>query len=169
MTLRTQPSKQVYLLVLCSLWKQFQLSPRKQTPCKEAARGKRGRRQCLKWEQWSFMNISGIPQLQTAAGLSIGEVVVLAQGHRSRTLQEAAHSPYWLQQRRAGSAPNRKSTLKQASRIKTGRDIVQPDTHKQVSVCTRRKELRCSGKRDSSQHAGISCSGSLLDIYGRLN
>lgn len=31
------------------------------------------------------MNISGIPQLQTAAGLSIGEVVVPAEGHRNMT------------------------------------------------------------------------------------
>lgn len=36
-------------------------------------------------------------------------------------------------------------------------------------MCTRRKEHCWSGKRDSSLHAGISCSGSLLDIYGRLD
>lgn len=48
-------------------------------------------------------------------------------------------------------------------------DIVQPDARKQLRVCTRRKELCYSGKHDSSQHAGISCPGSLLDIYGRLD
>lgn len=42
-------------------------------------------------------------------------------------------------------------------------------TGKQPSVCTRRKDLRCNGEPDSSHHVGISCSGSLLDIYGRLD
>lgn len=39
---------------------------------------------------------------------------------------------------------------------------------KQPSVCTRRN-LCCNGEPDSSHHVGISCSGSLLDIYGRLD
>lgn len=97
--------------------------------------------QSQKWEQWPVMNISGIPQLQTPAGLSIEEVVVPAEGHQSRAPQEAALPPYWLQLRSAGTAPNRTSTLKLASRILTGRLIVQPDTSQQLSMCTRRKEL----------------------------
>lgn len=76
--------------------------------------------------------ISGIPQLQTAAGLSVGEVVAPAEGHQSRAPQEAALSPYWLQLRYTGTAPNRKSTLKQASGVLTGRIIAQPDTSKQA-------------------------------------
>lgn len=71
------------------------------------------------------MNISGIPQLQAAAGFSIGEVVVPAKGHRSRTLQEApAFSLLATAELSWHSAHNRKSTLKQAFRTLAGRDIV---------------------------------------------
>lgn len=78
-----------------------------------------------KKEWWPVMNISGIPQLQAAAGFSIGEVVVLAKGHRSRTLQEAlAFSLLATAELNWHSAHNRKSTLKQAFRTLAGRDIV---------------------------------------------
>lgn len=43
------------------------------------------------------------------------------------------------------------------------------DTSKQPSVCTGRKGLCCNREHNSPQHVGISSSGSLLDIYGRLD
>lgn len=114
------------LLLPCSVWKQFQLPPRKQTPVRRLQGEKRHKKTMSGGEQWPFMNISDIPQLQTAAGLSIGEVAVPAEGHRRRTLRGATLSPYWLRQRCSGVEPNGKSTLTQASRISTGWDIVQP-------------------------------------------
>lgn len=110
-------------------------APTKKTnPCKEATRGKEAQEDCLRWEQWPFMNISGIPQLQTAAGLSIGEVVVPAEGHRNMTLQGGGA---WLQQR--CTVPNGKSMLTQVSGIVTGWNIVQPDTSKQTQCVHKEK------------------------------
>lgn len=51
------------------------------------------------------MNISDIPELQAAAGFSLGEVVGPAKSHRSRTLQGALLSAYWPQQSGAGAVP----------------------------------------------------------------
>lgn len=113
------------------------------------------------------MNISDIPQLQTAAGLSIGEVAVPgrgplkedpAGGHALPLLATAAM--HW---RGAQWEEHINASIQDIDRLG------YCSTGKQPSVCTRRKDLRCNGEPDSSQHVGISCSGSLLDIYGRLD
>lgn len=108
------------------------------------------------------MNISGIPQLQAAGGFSIGEEVVRAEGHQSGTpLPWSAHADSSLAAAEAKwhGAHNRKSTLKQASRILAGRSSVWPDTSKQPQACMRlgrgaekrreKGEPRCSGKHYS--------------------
>lgn len=105
------------------------------------------------------MNISGIPQLQAAAGFSIGEVVVLAKGHRSRTLQEAlAFSLLATAELNWHSAHNRKSTLKQAFRTLAGRDIVEPDTSKQPQACVHERK-RHKEKETSLQWKALLFTG----------
>lgn len=51
------------------------------------------------------MNISDIPELQAAAGFSLGEMVGPAKSHQSRTPQGALLSADWPQQSRPGAVP----------------------------------------------------------------
>lgn len=150
-----QPSC-MYLL-LCSVWKQVQLPPRKHSPVRRLQGEKRHKKTMSGGEQWPFRNISSIPQLQTAVGLSIGEVAVPAGGRALPLLATAAM--HW---RGAQWEEHINASIQDIDRLG------YCSTGKQPSVCTRRKALCCNGEPDSSHHVGISCSGSLLDIYGRL-
>lgn len=141
-------------------------APTKKTnPCKEATRGKEAQEDNV-WRGtvaiYEHFWHSSAPDSSRTFYRGRGR-----SGHRRRTLR-GGHAPPSL-----ATAAMHWHGAQWEEHIKASiQDIDRLgycSTGKQPSVCTSRKDLCCNGSPDSSHHVGISCSGSLLDICGRLD